>query len=51
MEFLSFQSDLWQNADLADDETLSNMWHLLALSKSLVEDGESVTMCWNHIII
>ncbi|KAL4706071.1 hypothetical protein ACJJTC_001669 [Scirpophaga incertulas] len=31
--------DLWQNADLADDEVLSGLWHFLALSKSLVEDG------------
>lgn len=33
------QPDLWQNADLADDEALSGVWHFLALSKSLVEDG------------
>lgn len=38
--FLTFQPDLWQNADLADDDTLSGLWHFLALSKSLVEDGE-----------
>ncbi|XP_013170090.1 PREDICTED: WD repeat-containing protein mio-B [Papilio xuthus] len=31
--------DLWQNADLAEDEALSGLWHFLALSKSLVEDG------------
>ncbi|XP_073956943.1 LOW QUALITY PROTEIN: GATOR complex protein mio [Choristoneura fumiferana] len=31
--------DMWQNADLADDEALGGLWHFLALSKSLVEDG------------
>ncbi|CAH0715223.1 unnamed protein product, partial [Brenthis ino] len=31
--------DLWQNAELADDEAVSGLWHFLALSKSLVEDG------------
>lgn len=38
--FLNIQPDLWQNAELVDDEAVSAMWHFLALSKSLVEDGE-----------
>lgn len=33
------KQDLWQNADLANDESLSNLWHFMALSNSLVEDG------------
>lgn len=39
-DLCAFQPDLWQNADLADDEALSGLWHFLALSKSLVEDGK-----------
>ncbi|KAL0882791.1 hypothetical protein ABMA27_016339 [Loxostege sticticalis] len=40
--------DLWQNADLADDEALSGLWHFLALSKSLVEDGCIRNSPWKH---
>ncbi|KAI5637277.1 GATOR complex protein MIOS [Phthorimaea operculella] len=40
--------DLWQNADLADDEVLSGLWHFLALSKSLVEDGCIRNSPWKH---
>ncbi|XP_075977866.1 GATOR complex protein mio [Anticarsia gemmatalis] len=40
--------DLWQNADLADDESLSALWHFLALSKSLVEDGCIRNSPWKH---
>ncbi|XP_053610182.1 GATOR2 complex protein MIOS isoform X2 [Plodia interpunctella] len=40
--------DLWQNADLADDEALSALWHFLALSKSLVEDGCIRNSPWRH---
>ncbi|PNF34608.1 WD repeat-containing protein mio [Cryptotermes secundus] len=31
--------ELWQNGDLAEDESLKNLWHWLYLSRSLVEDG------------
>jgi hypothetical protein len=34
-----FQPELWQNGDLAEDESLKNLWHWLFLSRSLVEDG------------
>lgn len=40
--------DLWQNADLADDDALSGLWHFLALSKSLVEDGCIRNSPWKH---
>ncbi|XP_052753330.1 GATOR complex protein MIOS-B isoform X3 [Galleria mellonella] len=40
--------DLWQNADLAEDEALSGLWHFLALSKSLVEDGCIRNSPWKH---
>ncbi|XP_026738922.1 GATOR complex protein MIOS isoform X1 [Trichoplusia ni] len=40
--------DLWQNADLADDDSLSGLWHFLALSKSLVEDGCIRNSPWKH---
>ncbi|CAH2048926.1 unnamed protein product, partial [Iphiclides podalirius] len=40
--------DLWQNADLAEDEALSGLWHFLALSKSLVEDGCFRNSPWRH---
>ncbi|KAJ0176372.1 hypothetical protein K1T71_007551 [Dendrolimus kikuchii] len=40
--------DLWQNADLADDDALSGLWHFLALSKSLVEDGCIRNSPWRH---
>ncbi|CAG5045575.1 unnamed protein product [Parnassius apollo] len=40
--------DLWQNADLAEDEALSGLWHFLALSKSLVEDGCFRNSPWKH---
>ncbi|GBP16081.1 GATOR complex protein MIOS [Eumeta japonica] len=40
--------DLWQNADLANDEQLSALWHFLALSKSLVEDGCIKNSTWRH---
>ncbi|XP_041979444.1 GATOR complex protein MIOS [Aricia agestis] len=42
------KSDLWQNADLVDDEALSNMWLFLALSKSLFEDGCIRNSPWKH---
>ncbi|KDR16180.1 GATOR complex protein MIOS [Zootermopsis nevadensis] len=31
--------ELWQNGDLAEEESLKNLWHWLYLSRSLVEDG------------
>ncbi|CAG9136837.1 unnamed protein product [Plutella xylostella] len=31
--------ELWQNAELAEDEALGTLWHFLSLSRSLVEDG------------
>jgi hypothetical protein len=34
-----FQPELWQNGDLAEEESLKNLWHWLYLSRSLVEDG------------
>nr|XP_032517261.1 LOW QUALITY PROTEIN: GATOR complex protein MIOS-B [Danaus plexippus plexippus] len=40
--------DLWQNAELAEDEALSSLWHFLALSKSLVEDGCIRNSGWKH---
>ncbi|XP_063383686.1 GATOR2 complex protein MIOS [Cydia fagiglandana] len=40
--------DMWQNADLADDEALGGLWHFLALSKSLVEDGCIRNSPWRH---
>ncbi|XP_037294415.1 GATOR complex protein MIOS isoform X1 [Manduca sexta] len=42
------KSDLWQNADLADDDALSGLWHFMALSKSLVEDGCIRGSPWRH---
>ncbi|KAG7308333.1 hypothetical protein JYU34_005527 [Plutella xylostella] len=33
------QPELWQNAELAEDEALGTLWHFLSLSRSLVEDG------------
>ncbi|CAH4028135.1 GATOR complex protein MIOS [Pieris brassicae] len=40
--------DLWQNAELAEDEELAGLWHFLALSKSLVEDGCIRNGGWKH---
>ncbi|XP_052741248.1 GATOR complex protein MIOS isoform X2 [Bicyclus anynana] len=40
--------DLWQNAELAEDESLRALWHFLALSKSLVEDGCIRNSPWKH---
>ncbi|XP_038220759.1 GATOR complex protein MIOS-B [Zerene cesonia] len=42
------KADLWQNAELAEDEALSGLWHFLALSKSLVEDGCIRNSPWKH---
>ncbi|XP_028039726.1 GATOR complex protein MIOS [Bombyx mandarina] len=42
------KQDLWQNADLADDDALSALWHFMALSKSLVEDGCIRNSPWKH---
>ncbi|CAK1551406.1 unnamed protein product [Leptosia nina] len=42
------KTDLWQNAELAEDEALAGLWHFLALSKSLVEDGCIRNSPWKH---
>ncbi|XP_069700640.1 GATOR2 complex protein MIOS [Periplaneta americana] len=33
------KTELWQNGDLAEEESLKNLWYWLYLSRSLVEDG------------
>ena len=37
--YIKFQTDLSQNGDLAENETLRNLWQWLGLSRQLVEDG------------
>lgn len=36
---MHLQTDLAQNGDIAENETLKNLWQWLYLSRSLVEDN------------
>ncbi|RZF47041.1 hypothetical protein LSTR_LSTR012618 [Laodelphax striatellus] len=39
MNGYGLKGELWQNAELAENESLSHIWQWLHLSKSLVDDG------------